>query len=91
MEDSKKIYKITLRSGLIACVILAIGFISSFWIYRYCLKNAVAESVSQEKISEFFAKSLEEKAMLKTQKFFLGKRFQLLHFLNNIYKSKKTK
>lgn len=65
MEDSKKIYKITLRSGLIACVILAIGFISSFWIYRYCLKNAVAESVSQEKISEFFAKPLEEKAMLK--------------------------
>ena len=54
MDKSKKLYKQTLQAGLIACTILAIGLITSFWTYRHSLKNAVANDVSQALIQEFF-------------------------------------
>jgi len=65
MEDSKKIYKTTLRSGAISCIILALVMLVGFWVYNFSLKNAVAERVSQEEIETFFEKPLAERAMLK--------------------------
>lgn len=65
MDKSKKLYKQTLQAGLIACIILAIGLITSFWTYRHSLKNAVANDVSQAQIQEFFKKSLSERAALQ--------------------------
>ena len=58
MEDSKKVYKTTLRSGAITCLVLALSMIIGFWIYRYSLKHAVAPSVSQTEINTFFEKTL---------------------------------
>ena len=65
MEDSKKVYKTTLRSGAITCLVLALSMIIGFWIYRYSLKHAVAPSVSQTEINTFFEKTLADRAMLK--------------------------
>ena len=65
MDKSKKLYKQALQAGLIACTILAIGLIASFWTYRYSLKNAVANEVSQTQIQEYFKKSLPERAALQ--------------------------
>ena len=65
MEDSKKIYKTTLRSGAISCIVLALVMLVGFWVYKFSLKNAIAERVSQEEIETFFAKPLAERAMLK--------------------------
>ena len=65
MDESKKLYKATLRAGAISCLVLALTMIIGFWTYRYSLKNAVANEVSQTQIQEYFKKSLPERAALQ--------------------------
>ena len=65
MDESKKLYKATLRAGAISCLVLALAMIIGFWTYRYSLKNAVANEVSQTQIQEYFKKSLPERAALQ--------------------------
>ncbi len=65
MDESKKLYKATLRAGAISCLVLALAMIIGFWTYRYSLKNAVANDVPQNQIESFFEKTLIEQAMLK--------------------------
>ena len=65
MDESKKLYKATLRAGAISCLVLALAMIIGFWTYRHSLKNAVANEVSQAQIQEFFKKSLSERAALQ--------------------------